>query len=320
MEKIDFLEDRINILESKLDRLSGEFSKALDYSKSDPQASLTKVRSLLEKLILEIYSKEMKVEPQNKSLGSILMEENFKKKISPNILSRIHSIRHMANLGVHGGDVSIADAIDTVEDLCVVFEWYLKKYKSGIIGPKNIYYHTVKAFSFGMKAFGATLLVILALIGIFFVFILYDNNNMDLPSSSTPQITSNDAEIRESIIKFVKAYQESYKVNDIEIFSSYYNNSFTYLGHKNFTKDSLMIDKANYFARWPERESFITSEIDINKLNDTIYNIIYNYHFKVKDAFNPKLDPKKGEIRTKLKIWLKDQKPLIIEVNEERIK
>ena len=320
MDKIAQLENRIAELESSLDLLSGQFKQALDYTKSDPQASLTKVRIILEKLISEIYLTEMKIESGNKSLGAMLMEEGFSKKIKPTILSRIHAIRNMTNIATHGGEVSTNDAIDILENLCAVFEWYLKTYKSGKGGlPKyrGLLYSFSKTLFSGAQKLFALLGIVVIVILIVIYFETRDNNLTHQPIVKTTELDEN-SKIK-MIKNFIKDYQGAYKINDMDTLSEFYSEKFNFLGHADFTKDSLIRDKAYYFARWPERESFISSEIDVKKINDSLYNVSYNYHFKVKDAFNPKLPPKKGNMKSNIKVIIQEERPYIIEVGESKI-
>src|SRR6202011_641176 len=100
--------------------LAPEMQFALDYIQSDPASSLTKSRLVMERLLIEVYRKEMGSEPKKPLLGDMLVDNQFTKKIERRILSRIHSIRDMGNFGPHGEKVDPSDAARVLEDLCTV--------------------------------------------------------------------------------------------------------------------------------------------------------------------------------------------------------
>jgi tetratricopeptide (TPR) repeat protein len=127
---INKLERKINVLEDAVKTYYDQLKLALEYVTKDPQSSLTKSRIVLEKILNKIYEIEMKKEPKKLEIGYILNDNQFTRNIDRRILSRMNSVRDMANLGAHGEEVMPKDATRVLDDLCEVVEWYLKKYEN----------------------------------------------------------------------------------------------------------------------------------------------------------------------------------------------
>ncbi|HEV3256558.1 MAG TPA: hypothetical protein VG013_06755 [Gemmataceae bacterium] len=124
------LEGRIQRLEQAIDAFSLEIRLAYRYIHPDAASSLTKSRIVMEKILLNIYKTEMGKEPKKALLGDILADNQFTRKIDRRILSRMNSIRDMANLGPHGEAVQPTDAERVLDDLCTVLDWCLTNYPS----------------------------------------------------------------------------------------------------------------------------------------------------------------------------------------------
>jgi hypothetical protein len=122
------LEGRIQRLEQAFDAFSLEIRLAYRYIHPDAASSLTKSRIVMEKILLNIYRTEMGKEPKKALLGDILADNQFTRKIDRRILSRMNSIRDMANLGPHGEAVQPNDAERVLDDLCTVLDWCLTNY------------------------------------------------------------------------------------------------------------------------------------------------------------------------------------------------
>jgi hypothetical protein len=133
------LEIRIKHLEQRLDTLSDQLSKALIYIEDDPHSSLTKSRTILEQILLNIYKLEMDQEPKRVELGAILTDNQFTRKIDKRIVSRMNAIRDMCNLGVHGEKVVSKDAKIVLDNLCEVLEWYFENYKTIKTNKEHIF-------------------------------------------------------------------------------------------------------------------------------------------------------------------------------------
>jgi Domain of unknown function (DUF4145) len=122
------LEGRVRSLERRLSALAEELRLALQYIPSDPGSSLTKSRVVLEKLLLRVYASEMAREPRKALLADMLADNQFTRRIERRVLSRMHAIRDLANLGPHGEPVQPSDARRVLDDLCEILEWYLSRY------------------------------------------------------------------------------------------------------------------------------------------------------------------------------------------------
>jgi hypothetical protein len=122
------IEDRIRKIENKINILADQLNFAMDYMRNDPASSLTKSRIILEKIIIKIYITEMGSEPKKNEIGYILNDNQFTKKIERRIISRMNSVRDMANLGPHGEDVIYEDAARVLNDLCDILDWYFERY------------------------------------------------------------------------------------------------------------------------------------------------------------------------------------------------
>lgn len=101
---------------------------AFQYSSKDPQASLNKVRIILEKIIRKVYAHEVGEERDELMIGAALRDPLLRNAIERRILSRMNAIRSMSYLAVHGEHVTPKDAMQSIDNLCDVMEWYINKY------------------------------------------------------------------------------------------------------------------------------------------------------------------------------------------------
>ncbi|HLW65849.1 MAG TPA: DUF4145 domain-containing protein [Gemmataceae bacterium] len=107
---------------------SEDIQLACEYVEPDAASSLTKSRIVMEKLLIEVFKREMGTEPRKPLLGEILNDNQFTRKLDRRILSRMNAIRDMGNLGPHGERVEASDAARVLDDLCVILDWYLQCY------------------------------------------------------------------------------------------------------------------------------------------------------------------------------------------------
>lgn len=116
---LENLNKRISLLEKKIADISHQLSLVLKYIKSDPNSSLNKCRTILEKLLLQVYRCEMGTDPKKYEIGTMLKNNQFTGKLERRIVSRMDSIRDMGNLGTHGEYVEFIDAKRAFEDLLI---------------------------------------------------------------------------------------------------------------------------------------------------------------------------------------------------------
>ncbi|HLW65582.1 MAG TPA: DUF4145 domain-containing protein [Gemmataceae bacterium] len=128
------LDRKVRLYQQALPKFSEDIQLACDYVEPDAASSLTKSRIVMEKLLIDVYQREMGHEPRKPLLGEILNDNQFTRKLDRRILSRMNAIRDMGNLGPHGERVEASDAARVLDDLCVILDWYLQHYTQGISG------------------------------------------------------------------------------------------------------------------------------------------------------------------------------------------
>lgn len=94
--------------------------KALGYVQADPSAALGRIRIALEALLVERFAAAMGAPPKKPLIGDMLANPQFAATFERRVLSRMHAIRDLANIGVHGDRVTPADARRALNDLCEV--------------------------------------------------------------------------------------------------------------------------------------------------------------------------------------------------------
>jgi formylglycine-generating enzyme required for sulfatase activity len=125
---LDHLRDRVAELQKTFPAFSAELRFAIQYIQPDPKSSLTKSRIVMETLLVQIYTVEMRQEPRKPLLGDMLADNQFTRKIERRIFSRMNGIRDIGNLGPHSEHAEPSDAARVLDDLCEVLEWYLRRY------------------------------------------------------------------------------------------------------------------------------------------------------------------------------------------------
>ena len=98
------LQPKINELAEILPQFEERLNKAYEYVKSDPNSSLMKTRVILEMVVIDLWLK-LTDHKNKRELSAMISDRQFGKKVERRILARMHSIRAMSNLGVHGENV-----------------------------------------------------------------------------------------------------------------------------------------------------------------------------------------------------------------------
>jgi class 3 adenylate cyclase len=104
---------------------------AHDYIETDAAGSLTKSRTVLERLVVELYAAEMGKEPRKPLLAEMLTDNQFTRRIDRRICARMNAVRDMGNLGTHGEPVQACDARRALDDVCEVLCWYRRRQGGG---------------------------------------------------------------------------------------------------------------------------------------------------------------------------------------------
>ena len=113
---------RILILSQYFPEYSDSLNKALNYALDDPSAGLLKSRQILEDICKTIWMKyENSPAP---SIYDIFNNETIKSNTPKRVLNRIHSLRNICNLGIHGEPVTHDDVLMSLNYLFVLLDWY----------------------------------------------------------------------------------------------------------------------------------------------------------------------------------------------------
>ncbi|MCC5804916.1 MAG: DUF4145 domain-containing protein [Opitutales bacterium] len=99
------------------------FKQAENLIDSDPGGSLSKIRVVLEKLLRIIAAYYLGSPTEAKMLGQIIADKEFARHIEPRILSRMKSVKDLANLAAHGDQVYPQDAAKAFSELEEIIEW-----------------------------------------------------------------------------------------------------------------------------------------------------------------------------------------------------
>ena len=132
-DSINKLGSKIKFLELKVSILENQLTRALDLvarDPGDPESTIVKSRVILEKVTKDIYSKTgVELPKKATELGGMINNNQFTKKLPPRIVLRMNSVREFGNLGAHDkGPVSTSDAIDCLNCLVEILDWYCETY------------------------------------------------------------------------------------------------------------------------------------------------------------------------------------------------
>ncbi|WP_442596647.1 DUF4145 domain-containing protein [Neobacillus sp. D3-1R] len=134
-----FLFRQIERFEQQLELLKGEMKQAYHYLEDDPMAALQKTRTILERILKDVYEKEMGKPPKaNAMIGTLIDKGNpknmeFIRKIDVPIFNQVEFIQKMGNFASHDqGDkteqLKITHVVSTLTTLCDILDWYAEKY------------------------------------------------------------------------------------------------------------------------------------------------------------------------------------------------
>lgn len=253
MERID-LETRVMELSRQVKSLSDQLKLSYTYAQSDAQASLTKCRILLEQLLPEIIKKQGLTPNSTSSINENINQLRHEGNVEQRIITKMHSIRVMANLGAHGEKVLPRDALNTLDNLCDIVQWHFE------VETKKP--HSLKKIKF----------IILGVASISFLVLV-----LVWQSQHQNKISEKD------VTQFVKAYQASALTNDINATLEFFAPTVHHNG-KIKTKKELREERTSFIYKWYERKYFISSGIIVSEIDDSTFYAKYEETFTAQNT------------------------------------
>lgn len=168
------LKERIKKFNLSDQEIKRNLETALDLVETDPALSIARTRMTLEVIIKNIFKKNGKALPPSADIRSLLKTNFAFKSIEPRIMTRMHTIRSMGNLGIHSENVNNKDALMGLENLCDVMDWYIGKYpqkSESSKGPKK-----------NKKNYLLLLAIPIGLLIAYFIFSKFQSNKIDTAS------------------------------------------------------------------------------------------------------------------------------------------
>jgi type I restriction enzyme R subunit len=105
---------------------------AEQYAHSDPAGSLVKQRSLVQELVVGIYTRYRLRPPYSDSLNDLMNEESFKQSLPEVVLNKLHAVRKGGNIAAHPrGPVPSRLALDCLYELFDASRWFHLKIDGG---------------------------------------------------------------------------------------------------------------------------------------------------------------------------------------------
>jgi len=126
--EIDTIQARVLIITQYFPEFKGNLDLAFQYAQSDPSSSLLKSRQVLEAIFSSIWSKMNSSPPP--SLNETINDGKIKAGLSSRILNKVHGLRTLTNLGVHGHQVNSEDAYSSLNHLFQILNWYGQAHKN----------------------------------------------------------------------------------------------------------------------------------------------------------------------------------------------
>ena len=115
------------ILTQYFPEYSTSLNDALGYAQTDPPSALLKLRQILEDICQTIWIKHEDVPAP--SIFEVFKQKSIEESTPKRILNRIHSLRSICNLGIHGEPVTTDDVLLGLNHLFVILDWYGTAYK-----------------------------------------------------------------------------------------------------------------------------------------------------------------------------------------------
>jgi len=120
-----------SFLQDTLPDLAQIASLAEEYTYTDPDSSVAKLRMFTEKLLRHL-APILNVDISGlRNLGDLLIESDLRKSLPKPIINKLHLLRKLGNKGVHTGGVSEQEAIEGLQDAQDVSGWIYISYFGG---------------------------------------------------------------------------------------------------------------------------------------------------------------------------------------------
>lgn len=115
------------ILTQYFPEYTDRLNQTLQYAKTDPTSGLLKSRQILEDIANNVWRTSQNTPPP--STYDIFKNEEIRRDIPGRLLNRVHSLRSICNIGIHGHQVTKDDVLLSLNHLYVILEWYGSTHK-----------------------------------------------------------------------------------------------------------------------------------------------------------------------------------------------
>src|SRR6478736_3704001 len=105
---------------------------AEQYAHSDPQASLTKQRALIENIVVAVYAAYRLQPPLSDNLNDLMGAEPFRQSVPEVVQNKLHIVRKAGNAAVHQRHpIASQQALDCLYELFDAARWFYLKVDGG---------------------------------------------------------------------------------------------------------------------------------------------------------------------------------------------
>jgi len=134
MESVNF-----EILRSKWPELASLGGFAEQYSHSDPNSALLKLRSFIEQMVSIIYQTHGFPKPYQANLNDLLNEASFKQVTPPAVLEKFNAIRIKGNKAAHGASETANTSLNILREAYDLGRWFYITFGSGTLSDCPAY-------------------------------------------------------------------------------------------------------------------------------------------------------------------------------------
>jgi type I restriction enzyme R subunit len=98
------------------------------YCFPDPESALVKLRVLIEQVVERLYTLHRLMKPYQASLNDLMTGSSFQQAVPPVVVTKLHSVRIVANKAAHGGKGSAQAALSALKDVFDIALWFHLNY------------------------------------------------------------------------------------------------------------------------------------------------------------------------------------------------